>query len=327
MSGVDLLPAWPTSGDSEAAFNTKADALGPALATMITQINTALGVTNISAWVSGAAYTAGSSVVWSLIDYYPYRRKTTSSAGTTDPSIDTINWAPAYGTTEAQFDNSTKLATTAFVQRALGSSASVVVLNASSTLNASHIGKTVICNGTSYTVTLPLPASLPNGARLNIIGTIAGTLTIARQGADVIINSAGYSLTSVLMWLGDSLILEVYNSNWYVVGGSIQNRTANDFGSLMSGNGWKKIPDPNNPSGYKIYQWGSIAKTTTASPLAVTFPISFPNNCFDVVAGLGGASNPNGGAVSAGTVTASGFQAYSTSGQAGQYVNWIAIGN
>lgn len=94
MSGVDLLPAWPTSGDSEAAFNTKADALGPALSTMITQINTALGVTNISAWVSGAAYTAGSSVVWSLINFRPYRRKTTSSAGTTDPSLDTTNWAP-----------------------------------------------------------------------------------------------------------------------------------------------------------------------------------------------------------------------------------------
>ena len=94
MSGVDLLPAWPTSGDSEAAFNTKADALGPALSTMITQINTALGVTNISAWVSGAAYTAGTSVVWSTINLRPYRRKTTSSAGTTDPSLDTTNWAP-----------------------------------------------------------------------------------------------------------------------------------------------------------------------------------------------------------------------------------------
>lgn len=94
MSGVDLLPAWPTSGDSEAAFNTKADALGPALSTMITQVNTALGVTNISAWVSGAAYTAGTSVVWSLINFRPYRRKTTSSAGTTDPSLDTTNWAP-----------------------------------------------------------------------------------------------------------------------------------------------------------------------------------------------------------------------------------------
>ena len=94
MSGVDLLPAWPTSGDSEAAFNTKADALGPALSTMITQINTALGVTNISAWVSGAAYTAGSSVVWSLINFRAYRRKTTGSAGTTDPSLDTTNWDP-----------------------------------------------------------------------------------------------------------------------------------------------------------------------------------------------------------------------------------------
>ena len=42
-------------------------------------------------WVSGTAYVIG-NVVWSPVNYRPYRRKT-NGAGTTDPSVDTTNWA------------------------------------------------------------------------------------------------------------------------------------------------------------------------------------------------------------------------------------------
>jgi len=42
-------------------------------------------------WVSGTTYVIG-NVVWSPVNYRPYRRKT-NGAGTTDPSVDTTNWA------------------------------------------------------------------------------------------------------------------------------------------------------------------------------------------------------------------------------------------
>ena len=42
-------------------------------------------------WVSGTSYSIG-AVRWSPIDYQPYRRKV-AGAGTTDPSVDTANWA------------------------------------------------------------------------------------------------------------------------------------------------------------------------------------------------------------------------------------------
>lgn len=44
-------------------------------------------------WASGASYTVG-QVVWSPITYLSYRR-VISGAGTTDPSLDAINWALA----------------------------------------------------------------------------------------------------------------------------------------------------------------------------------------------------------------------------------------
>lgn len=46
---------------------------------------------NIAPWVSGSTYATGEKA-WSLIDYFPYRRKT-DGAGTTDPHDDGTNWA------------------------------------------------------------------------------------------------------------------------------------------------------------------------------------------------------------------------------------------
>lgn len=46
---------------------------------------------NVTKWVSGTSYLEGANV-WSPIDFQTYRRKT-AGAGTTDPSLDSANWA------------------------------------------------------------------------------------------------------------------------------------------------------------------------------------------------------------------------------------------
>lgn len=91
----------------------------------------ALVSANATAWVSGASYTAGQQV-WSPITFLTYRAKTTHSGVTTDPSADSTNWRLSVGDgyapiadpaftgaptapTPAADDNSTKLATTAYV--------------------------------------------------------------------------------------------------------------------------------------------------------------------------------------------------------------------
>ena len=52
------------------------------------------------------------------------------------------------------------------------------------------------------------------------------------------------------------------------------------FPSGLAVNGWKKIPDPNSPSGYFILQWGTaISVGAGTRTQTITMPIAFPNVC------------------------------------------------
>lgn len=55
-----------------------------------TAANAATAIANITAWQSGNTYAVG-DVVYSLVNFLSYRRKT-AGAGTTDPSTDSTNW-------------------------------------------------------------------------------------------------------------------------------------------------------------------------------------------------------------------------------------------
>ena len=55
-----------------------------------TAANAATAIANITAWQSGNTYAVG-AVVYSLVNFLSYRRKT-AGAGTTDPSTDSTNW-------------------------------------------------------------------------------------------------------------------------------------------------------------------------------------------------------------------------------------------
>ena len=75
------------------------------------------------------------------------------------------------------------------------------------------------------------------------------------------------------------------NAGIDVAGGSITipNATASNqpvalgqFPSLIAESGYKKIPDPNSPSGYIIEQWAYL-EASASGFLTWTFPITFPN--------------------------------------------------
>lgn len=87
---ISTLPAAPSRSDPPATFIAKADAFVAALGTLVTEVNAALGVTNMTKWISGTTYAIG-DVTWSPTDFQAYRRKI-AGAGTTDPSLDTTNW-------------------------------------------------------------------------------------------------------------------------------------------------------------------------------------------------------------------------------------------
>jgi hypothetical protein len=117
---ITALPQ-PPSRQSPSDFDDKGDAFLGALPTFVTEANAlaievnnnavlasskaneasaaaaqAVAVAGASVWVSGTTYSIGAAV-YSPIDLKTYRRKT-NGTGTTDPSLDSTNWALVAGT-------------------------------------------------------------------------------------------------------------------------------------------------------------------------------------------------------------------------------------
>ena len=121
-TAITALPAAPSTA-APSTFSSLADAFIAALATLRTETNSistvnynnavdaynnavagaasaaaaaassvaATAAANVTKWVSGTTYAQGAGV-WSPANYQSYRRKV-AGAGTTDPSLDTANWA------------------------------------------------------------------------------------------------------------------------------------------------------------------------------------------------------------------------------------------
>lgn len=205
------------------------------------------------------------------------------------------------GTTEAQFDNSTKRATTAFVQRALGNVRGEFALSANTVLTAAHVGGTIIGDSVSagYTLTLPAANSVPAGARLHFINYNGGVMTIVRAGGDSIAHTAASIATSVALALGDTLTLESDGGTaWFPVDGSAQLPYSSKYAASFNSSGYQKFP-----SGL-ILQWVSNfnAQANGADPF-ITWPIAFPTSALIAVAAPRG---PGTGIVGVGDPSATG---------------------
>jgi len=86
-----LVPFGAQLNAAEININAKeASAVASAAAAAASEA-AAAGSSNATVWVSGTTYVAG-NVRWSPINFQAYRRKT-GGAGTTDPSLDSTNWA------------------------------------------------------------------------------------------------------------------------------------------------------------------------------------------------------------------------------------------
>jgi hypothetical protein len=128
--------------------------------------------------------------------------------------------APTTSPTPPQFDNDTSIATTAFVQRALGSFANVVGLGANTALTAAQIGAYLIVFA-AVTVTVPLNSSIGQPGAAFFIQNAAGggVVTIARSGADTLFNPNVGSVTSFALAAGKSAwVVRGLSNDWYLSG-------------------------------------------------------------------------------------------------------------
>lgn len=216
--------------------------------------------------------------------------------------------------TPAQFDNSTKVETTAFGKIRGIEASGVTVLTATGNITAAHMGGTVIMNnGSAATMTIPAANSVPPGARVDFLAIGTALTTIQRAGSDIIVGNNS-SVTSLTFGAGDSLTLESNGlGQWYAVGGTAQLSYSASFASSLGGNGYQKLP-----SGL-ILQWGAVAVVAN-----VGFPLSwnivFPTAILSVLVTLGG-----------GAVAKTGYNSATVSGatiiaDSGGPMNWLAIG-
>ncbi|WP_322066576.1 gp53-like domain-containing protein [Burkholderia ubonensis] len=221
--------------------------------------------------------------------------------------------------TPAQFDNSTKLATTAFVQRALGGLSGVQIVNASTVLSASSANQLILLGGSSsLTLTLPPINSVPAGTVIEVQNIQPPNCTITATGTDSIQSGSGTfsSYTSVGPgWSGRFVSGTVSGSNiWQAVGGSLPLRdTGGPFGSSLAANGYQKLP-----SGL-IIQWGSVPNIPAGGNVTVNYPISFPNGLLSISA--------IAGATSTGSAAINGLMAGASSNPKALFVAWNASSN
>lgn len=174
------------------------------------------------------------------------------------------NW-----TTPAQFDNSTRLATTAGVNQRGIQASGVTTVTATGNLSTANAGGTVVANSASaITQTLPAASAFPAGARIEFLNINTGALTVARNGSSDTITVNNTTVTSLLLNGGDTLTLESNGANgWYSVSGTAQFPFSGVFRASLGTNGYQMLP-----SGL-IVQWGVANGAGTSGSL--TYPIAF----------------------------------------------------
>lgn len=178
-------------------------------------------------------------------------------------------------TTPPQFDNSTNLATTAALTRALGGLSGATVFNGTNlTLTAAMAGNFIdLQSAFTGTVTLPATTSVPVGTSYTIYNGTIVPITLAAAGTDVIWPTNG-SYSSISISSGDTVTITVIQSatsgSWATFAGAGTLKYSNQFGAAFAGTGYQKFP-----SGV-ILQWGQTG--SNASGVAtLTLPVAFPH--------------------------------------------------
>ena len=280
-----------------------------------TSFNSITGLSSTAPAMNGTA-AVGTGVTVARADHvHPTdtsRAPLASPVFTGTPSLPT----GTTGVTQAVGDNSTKLATTAFVKNS-PSSKGFEMLTANRTLTIADIDKVFFIGASGLTITFPDSTTLPAGSKFTILGS--GGMTASTFTGSTFVNNTGDTFTTS----------EGYNFDMYAIPDANQYRaaqTSNFTGggvSSLASSGYQKLP-----SGL-IIQWGTTSSIPGNGNLVVAFPISFPNSCFTIQAGgtkdFKSTSGILQGALNVIVLTNSQFTI--SNDNENQPARWLAIGN
>jgi len=175
----------------------------------------------------------------------------------------------ALGVTPPQFDNDTSLATTAFVQRAIGNARGYTSLAETTNMDESHAGKVIHFGDDEITLNLPPTASVANGTVVTLWNGNSNNSFIGKQGSDTIV-IANSTYSSIPSGLNETYSFIKVGAQWILIGGSGLNKYVRSFQSVMTTSGYQRLP-----SGVIIQTGrGTFNKAVSAS-LPIVFPTAF----------------------------------------------------
>ncbi|SDI53894.1 hypothetical protein [Pseudomonas panipatensis] len=142
--------------------------------------------------------------------------------GTTATLLANLKSALSIGVTAAQFDASTKLATTAFVQNALGNIKAFQAVTANTALTAAQAGTYVCSNAGTGAVNLQLPllSSVAPGATFVIshISSAMSSFAVGAAGSDLLVFlDFATQLTPYVMAKGETIVVVSTGSAWKIM--------------------------------------------------------------------------------------------------------------
>lgn len=279
--------------------------------------------------VSVESGTAQADSVWQLITDAPivigttalvFQDITNGLARLASPAFTGSPMAP----TPSQFDRDTSVATTEFVQRAIGNFSGQASVNTSRALTLDMAGQIINC-GNTITVTLPTGTSEAVGATFQINNAGSGVVTVQAGAGQNLYGVGSATARTFVLGAGDTVtVAYVGGTSWYAWGG-IQLGASAGFAARQQLSGYQKLP-----SGL-IFQWGGNV-TAANGNVVVTLPVEYPNAHFIALATaqIGAAHNAT---VGVSDLNGKGFVAHSTqaiSGSAGVAAalafNWLSIG-
>lgn len=228
--------------------------------------------------------------------------------------------------TPAQLDDSTKIASTAFVKNAgFLFNGNVNQYATSATLPASAAGGISQFTGaiTGQTITLPNRASVSFNSVITLSNYGTVPVSVAGNGAETIV-ARDLNFSPLIIQPGDSVILSAgVGDYWFVIGGTALNAIAYSFRSALVANGYQRLP-----SGLFV-QWGTASASGSAD-ITVTFPIAFPTGGLSVVASAYNTPTTSSVVAGVGSLTTTAFSlgafTSNTAARVASGVTWVAIG-
>lgn len=141
-------------------------------------------------------------------------------------------------TTPEQFDNSSRIQTTAFAKRMGVEYSGFAPLTVSTVLGVSSVGGIVTAaSPTPINITLPPTSAVPEGAAVEVFNSGSGALTVLAAGSDVLASQVA-AVIPVVLGMGDSAEFVKVSSTWRLRGGSMLLK----YAAVMSGKGWPTRP-------------------------------------------------------------------------------------